>query len=279
MALDLHIHSTYSDGTLTPEAIVRLAARKGLKGISITDHDTAEGVEEAVAAGKRCSIEVIPGIELSVVHEGQHMHLLGYGINPKEAGLAEALRKIQHDRIDRNERIITKLQNLGIDISMTEVERKSPEGQTGRPHIAQVMLEKRVIRSIDDGFARFLKKGAVAYVERAVLSAVGAIRLLKDAGGIAVLAHPVTIDITLKKIPQLLEQLKKAGLDGVETYYPIHSSRHQKSLCELARRYNLVVTGGSDYHGDIRPGTTLAGGKNVYVPIEVLQQLKDRINR
>lgn len=279
MSLDLHVHSTYSDGTLQPGELVELAAAKGLKAISITDHDTTAGTAEALEAGRRVGLEVIPGIELSVVFGDQHMHLLGYFIDPVNVGLHKALEAVQAARITRNIKIIDKIRSLGLEVRMSEVEKKSRVGQTGRPHIAQVLVEKNIARSMDDAFSRFLKRGAAAYVPRLMLDAEKAITLIREAGGLPVLAHPATIDNSLRKIPALLEQLVPAGLGGIEVYYPVHSAKNKKHLSALASRYDLVVTGGSDYHGDIRPGTMLAGGKNVYVPYEILQQLKDKLGR
>lgn len=159
MTVDLHVHSTYSDGTLTPAQLVDIASKCKIKAISITDHDTIEGTKEAVERGHEKSIEVIPGIEFSCMHGSDHMHLLGYYINAADRQLTEMLASIQRAREERNEKIICKLNNLGVDISIDEVRHKSSVGQTGRPHIAQVLMEKKIISSIDNGFSRFLKKG------------------------------------------------------------------------------------------------------------------------
>lgn len=279
MSIDLHVHSTYSDGTLRPAELVELALGKGLTALSITDHDTTEGTAEALEAAGRTSLEVVPGIELSVVDNDRHLHLLGYYIDPDNSEMKTALADIQAARRTRNGRIIEKLRALRLDVSMAEVEAKSAVGQTGRPHIAQVLVDRKIARSMEDAFARFLKRGAVAYVPRLVLDAGRAIMLIREAGGIAVLAHPGTIDSSLRTIPEIVEQLAAAGLGGIEAYYPVHSARNQKQLSALASRYGLVVTGGSDYHGDIRPGTMIAGGRNMKVPVEILQRLKDKLAR
>lgn len=279
MSLDLHIHSTFSDGTLSPTALVELAKAKGLTAISITDHDTMEGTGEALVASSRVGLEVVPGIEMSAVLEEQHVHLLGYFLDTEDATLQAELASIQAARIARNQEMIEKLGKLGVPVSMEEVLRKSTVGQAGRPHIAQVLVEKRFAASMDDAFARFLKRGAAAYVPRKVLEAGSAITLIADAGGIPVLAHPATIDNSLRKIPAIVEQLVTLGLGGLEVFYPVHSAKNQKQLTALAARYGLVVTGGSDYHGTIRPGTMLAGGANVYVPRELLPLMKKRLER
>lgn len=275
MTVDLHIHSTYSDGTETPEQLVRRAVQKGLKAISITDHDTVEGTVVALASGNDTRLEVIPGIEFSCVHKSSHLHVLGYYIDPRNHELISTLHNIQQARIDRNIKIIERLNTLGIDISIDEVYEKSPIGQTGRPHIAQVLMEKKVIPNIDSGFTRFLKVGKPAYVARKVLQVQETIRVIREAGGVAVLAHPGSIDNSLRKIPEILKDLKKAGLQGIEIYYPIHTKKVVKKLKSMAEFYDLVVTGGSDYHGSIRPGTDLAGTNGFFVPDDILEQLKN----
>ena len=279
MSIDLHIHSTCSDGTLRPEQLVRMAKARGLTAIAITDHDTVEGVAEAMAAGREYDIEVIAGLELSTVHGERPIHLLGYLFDPDSPELARALTTLQHARRQRNTLILEKLCGLGLPVSEEEVARKSPTGQTGRPHIAQVLVEKGWVRNLDDAFDRYLKKGAPAYAPRHQLEVVDAISLIAGAGGLPVLAHPATIDTSLDSLPALLEELAARGLAGVEVYYPVHSARQRKRLLTMAAAYNLVVTGGSDYHGDIRPNTSLAGGSRVRVPAEVLPRLKARLQK
>ena len=279
MTVDLHIHSTYSDGTCSPAELVAIARARGLTAISITDHDTMEGTAEALDAGAALGIEIVPGLEMSVVHGSTHLHLLGYYADPGNNHLAGTLRDIQQARLERNNRIIEKLNDLSLVLTLSDVEAKSTLGQTGRPHIAQVLLEKGYVATIDQAFSRYLGRGAAAYVPRKVMDAGESIRLIRSAGGIAVLAHPATIDNSLRTIPALVQELVDLGLEGVEAFYPAHSRKNQKQLTTLAQCYGLVVTGGSDHHGDIRPGTTMASGTNVYVPPFVLEQLKQRLDR
>ena len=279
MGVDLHIHSTWSDGTNSPDEIIQLARERGLSAVAITDHDTVDGVGDGCAAGSRLGIEVIPGIELSVVHEDLHMHMLGYFIDIDDAELNKTLDVIQNSRAVRNERIIEKLNEIGVAISIEEVRRKSGCGQTGRPHIGQVLVDRGVVKNLDEAFERYLKKGRRAYVHRYVLSARDAILLIRGAGGVAVLAHPGSIDNSLKKIPPLLDKLIPLGLDGLELYYPVHTKKIFKKLKAMASFYDLAVTGGSDYHGDIRPNTEIAGGKRLHVPDEVVTGLKLRLAR
>lgn len=277
MGVDLHIHSTWSDGTKSPEQIVQLAKIHKLTAIAITDHDTIDGVHEGCEFGNQYGIEVIPGIELSVVHGDLHMHMLGYYIDTRNKELNEKLHVIQSSRETRNQKIVHKLQELGVSITLEDVKRISELGQTGRPHIGRALVENGIVKNLDGAFEKYLKKGRCAYVSRYVLSAEEAIGTIRRAGGAAILAHPGSIDNSLKKIPSLLEQLIPLGLDGLELFYPVHTKKIFKQLKAMASFYDLVVTGGSDYHGDIRPGTSLAGGQNVRVPDEVVTELKRRL--
>lgn len=273
MGIDLHVHSTFSDGTKTPQQIVKFADDTGLRAVSITDHDTVEGTKKAIEAGESLKVEVVPGIEFSCIHGKHHVHLLGYYVDPENVELLHTLSDIQLARVKRNAGIVEKLNTLGIDITLEEVNRISAVGQTGRPHIAQVLLKKKIISSIDSGFTRYLKKGRPAYVGRKVLEASKTVEIIRAAGGIPVLAHPGSIDSSLRKIPGILEELCVCGLLGVEVYYPIHTRKIIRKLQAMAEHYNLVMTGGSDYHGEIRPGTGMAGQYGFEVPDEVIEKL------
>ena len=279
MSLDLHIHSTFSDGTMSPEELVALACKKGLKAISLTDHDTLAGFELAAKAATGLAIEILPGLEISVIHAGLSMHVLGYCMETTDPPLNEALCRLQAGRDARNAAILERLSERGIDVSQVDLKQVSHSGQTGRPHIARVMMEKGAVWSMQEAFEKYLGRGASAYVGRTVLSAEEAIGLIRGAGGIAVLAHPMQIDQTLETLPALLQELAPLGLEGLEVYYPTHSAKARRKLMEMAKKFGLLLTGGSDFHGDIRPGTTLAGGKNVYVPVEILGIMKQLLVR
>jgi len=277
MSIDLHTHSNFSDGTLTPTELVTLAKKKKISALALTDHDTMAGVEEAVLAGEMLGVEIIPGIEISVLHDKVEYHILGYWADPQNSVLAEALAKLQGARSERNNRILQKLNELGIPATSEELERVSEHGQTGRPHIAKLLVRYGVVKTITQAFDDFLKKGAVAYVSRFAFTAIEAVTLIHQAGGLAVLAHPTQNDPELTRLPSVLADLVPAGLDGIEVYYPTHSHKMKKKLRALAAQHNLLLTGGSDYHGDIRPGTTLAGGGNIFVPLELLVKMKERV--
>jgi predicted metal-dependent phosphoesterase TrpH len=276
MSLDLHIHSTFSDGTLSPAEIVNLASRKGLTAIALTDHDTMAGIKPAIAAATGMALEVIPGLEISVLHNGISLHILGYLMDSADPGLNRVLTSLQEGRDERNAAIVKRLLELGIAVSPEDLRRVSQTGQTGRPHIAKVMVEQGIVRTILQAFEQYLGRGGLAYASRPILDAAEAIGVLRQAGGLAVLAHPLQVDPSLEKLPGLLDDLVPLGLDGLEGYYPTHSAKVRRKLRAAAERYGLVLTGGSDFHGDIRPGTTIAGGRNVQVPDELLGLMKER---
>lgn len=268
-----------SDGTLSPVEIVELAAKKGLRAIAITDHDTFAGVESAQIAGLRVGLEVLSGIELSVKHKNRNLHILGYLFDPESKHFIDALKKVQDGREERNGKIITKLKDLGLNVTLDEVTEISDCGQIGRPHIAQLLVKKNYVRSMDEAFDRYLGINGQAYISRYLFSPYEAIELIKNSGGLSVLAHPLSIYNSCENFESTIEKLKAMGLDGIEAYYPTHSKKFRLELIALATEKNMIVTGGSDYHGDIRPGTTLAGGKNVSVPYELIETMVAQVGR
>ncbi|MGD8989694.1 MAG: PHP domain-containing protein, partial [Syntrophobacterales bacterium] len=191
-SIDLHTHSSYSDGSFSPGQLVQLAKDKGLRAIALTDHDTVAGLEEALAAGKELEVEVVPGVEISAQYPPGTMHILGYYVQPSHPELLRDLEKLQKARAARNPKIIERLQALGLEISWTEVLNLSG-GQVGRPHIAQVLLHRGYVSSINEAFSRYLKKGAIAYVEKFRFPPDEAIAMIRNAGGLAALAHPFTL--------------------------------------------------------------------------------------
>ncbi len=276
MYIDLHIHTTASDGSLTPSQVVRYAREKGLKAIAITDHDTIEGNKEAIEEGMREGIEVIPGVEISVDYSPGSMHMLGYFITIEDTALAEKLSLLQDSRADRNPRIIEKLNDLGLSLTYDEVVQVSGGGQVGRPHMAQVLMEKGYIKSIQEAFDKYLGKGAPAYLDKFRLSAVEAITMITDAGGIPVLAHPFTLYCkSSDELDALVEKLVNHGLQGLEVYYSEHDERKTSSYKLLAKRYNLAITGGSELHRKNMKGIDLGTGRGkLKIPYTALENLK-----
>ena len=277
MSIDLHTHSNFSDGTMTPTELVALARHKKISALALTDHDTMAGTAEAVLAGAEMGVEIVPGIEVSVLYGQVEYHILGYWADPHNSELAVALARLQGARAERNIKILDKLNALGIPVTAEELQLVSEQGQTGRPHIARILVRRGVVRTMSQAFEQFLKKGEAAYVSRFAYSAAEAVSLIRQAGGLAVLAHPAQNDPELVRLPAVLADLVPAGLDGIELYYPTHSHKVKKKLRVLAGEHDLLLTGGSDYHGEVRPGTSLAGGGNVFVPLELLEKMKWRL--
>jgi len=276
MSIDLHIHSTFSDGSMTPTELVHLARHRKLSAIAITDHDTTDGIDEAIEAGSRLGLAVIPGIELSVKHGSINLHLLGYFFDHKQPEFLQALHKLQEGRLTRNRRILEILRQQGVDIELAELLKVAGPGQSGRPHIAQLLIGKGVVKTMDEAFAIFLRPGDSAYVTRVIFTGAEAIALIHQAGGLAVLAHPQQLEKSTGNFARIIADLHSQGLDGIEVYYPTHSRQFRKLLQRLVEKHDLLKTGGSDYHGAIRPGTTLAGGKNCVVPDLLLVEMTER---
>ena len=274
--IDLHLHTTASDGIMSPAEIVRYAKTKGLQAIAITDHDTIDGLEEGLAEGNKIGFEVIPGIEISAEHSLGSMHLLGYFIDMHHPFLNEKLKYLQRARAERNPKMIEKLNRLGIDITYEEVLRASGGGQVGRPHFAQVLMEKHYVRSFQEAFDRFLKKGALAYADKFRFTPKEAIHFINEAKGVAVLGHPHTLGLNgYLELENLLRQLIQYGLMGIEVYYPEHSSLEIAQLKTLTERYNLLITGGTDYHGIEKNGLDIGEGRGeMKLPYSIVEALR-----
>ncbi len=274
--IDLHIHSTYSDGILAPAELVDLAETLGVEAISITDHDTADGVEEAIQRGLEKGIEVISGIEVSSWHGDTSMHILGYRFRHDDKEFQQRLALLQEGREKRNIRIIENLNRLGIRVHARELQQYSEYGQTGRPHIARLLVDKGVVKTVDLAFKHYLGRGASAYAERFRFSAEDAIAMIRNAGGIAVLAHPATLDPSLRSIKSLLKNLQKSGLMGVEVFYPSHSPKAVKALLKMAEGLGLLVTGGSDYHNSERAADNLREWtRKTNIPYDLVRALNE----
>jgi predicted metal-dependent phosphoesterase TrpH len=256
--IDLHTHSNASDGSCPPREVVRLAKERRLKAIALTDHDTIDGLAEAVAAGNEFGLEVIPGVEISAKHPLGSMHILGYFLDYESELLAQRLAVLKQARKDRNPQIIVKLNQQGIPLAMEQVERISGGGQMGRPHIARALYEGGYVRSIQEAFDIYLGNHGLAYVSKFRFAPEEAIAMIREARGIPVLAHPFTLGLhTSETLRPLLKELKALGLAGVECYYPEHSFGQEALYLYLARELGLLITGGSDFHGDNKPEVSL----------------------
>ena len=272
--IDLHTHSTASDGTFEPSELVILAKNTGLKALALTDHDTTEGLKSAYKTALEVGLPFVCGVEISVKFSGPgHFHLLGYFLKPEVPELKDTLERLQKARDERNKKMVEKLQALGISISMEEL-REVAKGEIGRPHIANLLVKKGVVKSFEEAFEKYLKKGAPAYVPKALLSPQEAIELVLKAKGIPVLAHPVTLKLNYLELKNYLKELKDFGLMGIEAYYTEHSPEFTKVLLEYAKEFGFLVTGGSDFHGANKPDIKLGKGLgNLRVPFECYENL------
>lgn len=271
--VDLHCHTVVSDGTLTPTELVQRARLKGLAAIAVTDHDHLGGLREAWAAGARIGVEVVAGVELSVAHEAGDVHLLGYLVDAEDRALLGRLERLRDVRARRAQLIVAKLQDLGVAIDLEDVAREvaSDDQAIGRPHVARALVKRGHASSIQDAFDQWLADGRPAAVPKEKLSAREAIDLVRRAGGVAVLAHAVTLPEDARE--PLLRELAKLGLGGVEVDYPKHDAALRAQLRAMADELGLVATGGSDYHGANKPDVELG---MVDVDHAVIDELRSR---
>ena len=277
--IDLHTHSTASDGTYAPRELVRKAQEEGLYALALTDHDTIAGVEEAAATAKEIGFRFVPGVEISVKFSGRgHCHLLGYFLDHRHPRLEETLNTLQHARASRNQQMIEKLQALGIEVSLEELKALAGEGEIGRPHMAKLLVQKGVVRDFDEAFRKYLGKGCLAYVPKALLAPEEAIEIVHEAQGVVSLAHPYYLKLSYEETQAFVAQLKEYGLDAIEAYYTDHDAEYTSFCLDLARKFDLLVTGGSDFHGANKPDIQLGCGKGeLYVPPELYENLMERL--
>jgi hypothetical protein len=278
--IDLHIHSTASDGTLTPSAIIQTAVRLGLKAVSITDHDTLSGSASAIESGIPPTLRFLTGIEISAAAPqpfkiSGSIHILGYGIDLADPQLNALIEVLKKARQSRNPAIIAKLNALGMDLHMDDLHPIVGDGVAGRPHIAQLMIQKGLAVSIDDAFDRFLGKNRPGYVEKYRVPAKEALDAINGAGGIAVLAHPYVYGLNdPQQFETFLLTLQSMGLKGIEAIYPEHPRDVADAYCRLARKLGLLITGGTDYHGKVTPGIQMGvGDGSLHIPYSIYATL------
>ena len=269
---DLHLHSFRSDGVLAPAQVVAKAALAGLKAMALTDHDTVDGVEEAVRAAPP-GLEVIPGVELSALYRGREIHLLAYFLDPADRRLREFLEPFQNERRLRAERIVARLNAVGVPVTMEEVSAIAGAAGTslGRPHLAEAIVRHGAARNLDDAFLRYLRRGQSAYVPKPCIPAQEALRVVRSHGGAVVVAHPA-----LNLADSDTEALAGEGLDGIEVWHPKHDEDQRQRLAAIARRAGVVASGGSDYHG---PGRARHDLGSAGVSMTVVDQLREAARR
>jgi predicted metal-dependent phosphoesterase TrpH len=278
--IDLHMHSIFSDGSLTPEALAEQGRRLGLSAIALTDHDSTAGLDRFLKACEACGIRGIPGVEVSAEIRKGTMHILGYFLDVLDPSLQALLLEIREGRSLRNRSILEKLNQAGLTLTAEEVAAFAGSDTVGRPHFAQAMLARKYVKTWEEAFDLYLGKGKAAYVERLRLSPEDSVKVIRGAGGVAVLSHPFTLDLDADSLRACLVNLKAAGLGGVEVLYPEHTAEQERLYGSLASELGLVVTGGSDFHGAINPGVRMGTGYgSLRVPDSVVSELEQRKNQ
>lgn len=281
--IDLHVHSNVSDGTLTPKEVVALAIESGLSAIALTDHDTTNGVEEAIAYAKELtgddgSFTVIPGIELSASYKGEDIHILGLYIDYTNLTLNTTLSEVAAERYQRNEKMCANLRMAGIQITMEDLLAGSKDAVITRAHFAKYLLNNGYVSSMKEAFTKYLSPSGPYYVSREYLTPKDAIDLIKNAGGIPILAHPLLYHLSPNQLDALVSSLTSFGLEGIEAIYSQNSGLDESYLRSLARKYNLCVSGGSDFHGSVKPDISIGTGRGNLVVLEsVLEDIKKKL--
>jgi predicted metal-dependent phosphoesterase TrpH len=279
--IDLQLHSCFSDGSDTPTELVKQAKKLGLTAIALTDHDTIYGIPEFIEAGLKYNIITVPGVEISVdtkLPNNGHMHILGLFIDPKYEPLKNHLDFLRKERNKRAVKIIDKLAQLGHKITLEELHAEAGEGSIGRPHVAKLLLRRNIVSSLQEAFDLYLAKGKPAYIDKIKFDEAGAIGMIKEAQGLAVLAHPNLMNYnSLQETKERILSLKKHGLDGFEVYYSRMSQKYSNKLIKFAKKYNFAISGGSDYHGKNKDNISMGTGMGqLNIPDSVYTDLENR---
>lgn len=278
MKADLHLHTTASDGVHAPDELVRMAAQQGFDTIAVTDHDSVDGLMKARAEGERLGVRVLSGVELGCTAH-REVHVLGYGFDPENKTLMDFCKSRVSEREARAEKMIERLREAGKPVSMARV-RELAKGVIARPHIARALVEAGHASSVSDAFERFLKPGRPTYVPREKVTVAQGVRLIRQAGGVAVLAHPMEMKMGETTLESLVGEWKAQGLEGVEVYHPSAQNNHAAFLHAMAKRLDLLVTGGSDFHGEAVRKTAVGEGLGRWISMESdMDALLERIER
>ena len=274
--IDLHTHSTFSDGTYSPQELINLAYKNNIKAIAITDHDTIDGISYAIPEAEKFNIELINGIEISADYKGIEIHILGYFLDIKNTKLLNLLKDLEKTRNKRNQDLINKLNEIGVNISLDYVKSLSPLGLVTRAHFGKAIAEKGYTKNIKEAFNIYLGKGKPAYIKRTLIPYDQAIKIILESNGIPVLAHPMIYKLSNNDLDIAIRELKHAGLKGIECYYPSNTLKQTNTLLSMCKKYNMKITGGSDFHGDNRPDVSLGNiflGKQI--DYKILEDLKN----
>lgn len=275
--IDLHTHSTESDGTLTPEALIQLAADIGLSAIALTDHDTVGGLEKAEATAKALGIELVPGIELSTDYNGTEVHMLGFYVDNTNSAFLTKLQEFIHSRDVRNEKMAFLLQKEGFDITLEKLHQEYPKSVITRAHFARYLVEHGFIKDRDTVFRKYLGDNCRCYVPREKITPFEAIDLIRLGGGLSFFAHPVLCHMNHDRLRFFVRDLKEAGLTGMEAIYSMNTPGDERNMKKLANEFDLLISGGSDFHGENKPYIHLGTGKgNLRIPESILDHIKQK---
>ena len=275
--IDLHLHTTASDGTASPAQTVQTARELGLTAIAVTDHDTVSGVNEALAHGAALGVEVVPGVEVSSDYRDNNIHVLGYFVDPTSPALRAVADWVRVERAERNEKVVAMLAADGFAISMEELEAAYPGALLGRPHIAEFLMRRGYVESVTDGFDRYLEVGRKYYLPTRRIPLSRAVTAIRDAGGLASLAHPLQYRYPLPEVEELIDRAVHLGVDAMECYYSGYTPEETRWLLMQAERRGLGVSGGSDWHGTRKPYITMGRGTGeLCISETILEKLKER---
>ena len=275
--IDLHTHSTFSDGTFTPLQLVKYAEEKGLKAFAITDHDTTEGIKEAKSI--ETNVEVISGVEISTRYDKKEIHIVGLYVNENDADLNKQLKYYREKRVTRNFEILEKLNSLGVDITIDDVKESCTGDVISRAHIAKALVSKGFVGSYTEAFDRYLGDNKCAYVPRETLNYEESMELITKAGGVPVLAHPLLYKMSDTNLENMMVKLRQKGLKSVEVYYSTHSNSDTQHVMAMANRVGLIYSGGSDFHGATKPKIDMGTGMGkLAVPYEILEKIRGERN-
>lgn len=274
--IDLHVHSTFSDGTYTPEQLVEAAFEAGLSAIAITDHDTTDGIPVAIRAAKERDLEIIAGVELSCEYKQKEVHMLGFCLDDTNPILNEHLRNFQQSRNMRNQKMVMLLAAEGFDITYEKLLADNPDCVITRANIARYLVEHGCVKDMSTVFSKYLGDDCRCFVPREKISPTQAIQLIHQAGGVAFLAHPLLYRMSTVTLHDLVSELASAGLDGIEAIYATYQPGDERNMKNLAKEFHLLICGGSDFHGANKPYIRIGTGMgHLYVPYEVLDNIKD----
>lgn len=275
--IDLHVHTNASDGSYSPEEVVRYASEKDLAAIAITDHDTASGASEGLGCAEKYGIEVIPGIEISTDYKGLGVHILGYFIDPESEALRPVLDWIIRDRDRRNDEIISLMQRDGIPVTHESLQARFPHSIIGRPHFAAALVDCGMVKDVREGFEKYLNRGKKYFRPRRFIGVEEAIGAIKGAGGKAVFAHPLQYNLRQDELMKLTITLRDCGVVGMECLYSGYGEAESEFLSKIAKSFGMCVTGGSDFHGRGKPNIDIGSGTgSLCVPYELLDKLRAR---